>query len=93
MPARTMKYPSKQVVDQLNVMQKGFVWNNKKPEIKHLTLLADYSEGGYKDIDNKTKNSAIKAGVTQLLDDNFHPQKITPTIINYQFWRDKEPFS
>ena len=27
--ASAMKCPFKQVVDELNVMQKGFVWNNK----------------------------------------------------------------
>ena len=79
--ASTMKCPSKQVVDQLNVMQGGFIWNNKKPKIKHSTLVADYSEGGYKDTDIKTKLSALKvAWVTRLLDDNFRPWKIIPTI-------------
>ena len=80
--ASTMKCPSKQVVDQLNVMQRGFIWNNKKPKIKHSTLVADYSEGGYKDIDIRTKLTALKvAWVTKLLDDNFHPWKIIPTIL------------
>ena len=55
-----MKCPSKQVVDQLNVMQRGFIQNNKKPKIKHSTLVADYNEGHYKDIDIKTKISALK---------------------------------
>ena len=83
-----MKCPSKQVVDQLNVIQRGFIWNNKKPKIKHSTLVADYSEGGYKDIDIKTKLSAIKvAWVTRLLDDNFHPWKIIPTKLFTNFGR------
>ena len=56
--AGTMKCLSKQVVDQLNVMQRGFIWNNKKYRIKHLTLVSDYNEGGYKDIETKT--SALK---------------------------------
>ena len=52
-----MKCPSKQVVHQLNIMQKGFIdlWNNKKP-----TLVAYHSEEGYKNIDIKTKISALK---------------------------------
>ena len=80
--ASTMKCPSKQVVDQLNVMQRRFIWNNKKPKIKHSTLIADYSKGGYKDIDIKTKLTALKvAWVTRLLEDNFHPWKIIPTIL------------
>ena len=58
--ASTMKCPSKQVVDQLNVMQGGFIWNNKKPKIKHSTSVAEYSEGGCKDVDIKTRISAFK---------------------------------
>ena len=73
---------SKQIVDQLNVMQRGFIWNNKRPKIKHSTSVADYSEGGHKDIDIRTKLTALKvAWVTKLLDDNFHPWKIIPTIL------------
>ena len=80
--ASTMKCPSKQVVDQLNVMQRGSIWNNKKSKIKHSTLVADYSEGGYKDIDIRTKLTALKvAWVTKFLDDNFHPWKVIPTIM------------
>ena len=78
--ASTMKCPSKQVLDQLNVIQRGFLWNNKKSKIKHSTLVADYSEGGYNDIDITTKLSALKvAWVTRLLDDNFHPWKMITT--------------
>ena len=84
--ASTVKCPSKQVVDQLNVIQRGFIWNNKKPKIKHSTLVADYSEGDYKDIDIKTKFSALKvAWVTRLLDDNSHPWKIIPTKLFITF--------
>ena len=80
--ASTMKCPSKQVVDQLNVMQRGFIWNNKKPKIKHSTLVAGYSEGGYKDTDIRTKLTALKvAWVTKLLDDNFSSLEIIPTIL------------
>ena len=84
----TMKCPPKQVIDQLNIMLRGFIWNNKKPKIKHSTLVVDYSEGGYKDIDIRTKLTALKvAWVTKLLDDNFHPWKIIPTILFTTFGR------
>ena len=67
-------------------MQRGFIWNNKKPKIKHLALVADYNEGGYKYIDIKTKISALKAAwVTRLLDDKFHPWKIIPTTLFTNF--------
>ena len=74
--ASTMKCLPKQMLDQLNTLQKSFIWSNRKPKIKHSTLIADYGEGGYKDIDIKSKISALKVTwVTRLLDTNFHPWK------------------
>ena len=77
-----MKIPSKQLIDQLYVLHKNFIWDKKRPKIKHSTLIADYSEGGYKDIDIKSKISSMKfSWRTRLLDNNFHPWKIIPTKI------------
>ena len=47
--ACTMKVPGKFVIDQLHTLHKHFIWNNKRPKIKHSTLIADYCEGGYKE--------------------------------------------
>ena len=58
--ASTMECPSTQILDQMNSVHKSFIWDNKKPKIKHSTLIADYSEGGYKDVDIETKISALK---------------------------------
>ena len=44
----TMKCPSKRILDEMNIVYKSFIWDNKKPRNKHSTLTADYSEGGYK---------------------------------------------
>ena len=47
------------------------VLNNKKPKIKHSTLIADYFSGGYQDVDMETKISILKATwVKSLLDSN-----------------------
>ena len=54
-----MKCLPKQMLDQLNTLQKSFIWSNRKPKIKHSTLIADYGEGGYKDIDINRKNDLI----------------------------------
>ena len=73
----TIKIPSKNVVDQLNSINKNFIWNNKKPKIKHSTLIADYEEGGYKDVDIKSKILSLKVSwISKLLDTNFHQWKI-----------------
>ena len=77
-----MKCPSKQILDQMNIVHKNFIWDNKKPKIKHSTPIADYSEGGYKDVDIETKIFALKViWVKTLLDSNFHSWKIIPTIL------------
>ena len=81
--ACTMKAFPKQIIDQLNTIQKEFIWSNKKPKIKHSTLIANYCEGGYKDIDIKAKLTSLKVTwITRLLDNNFHPWKVIP---NYLF--------
>ena len=80
--ASTMKCLPKQILDQLNTLRKSFTWSNRKPKIKHSTLNANYSEGGYKDIDIKSRISALKiTWVTRLLDTNFHPWKIIPNML------------
>ena len=72
----------KGVIDQLNSIHKNFIWNNKKPKIKHSTLIADYEDGGYKDIDIKSKILSLKVSwISKLLDTNFHLWKIMPNQI------------
>ena len=56
----TMKVPSKQIIERLNIIHKNFIWNNKHPKIKHSTLIADYSDGGYNDIDINAKLFSLK---------------------------------
>ena len=46
----TMKPYSKKFVDDLNELQKDFIWRGRKPKIKHTSLIDDNSEGGMKDI-------------------------------------------
>ena len=39
------------IIKKIERIQKYFIWNGKKPKIKHTTLINDYDEGGLKDID------------------------------------------
>ena len=72
----TMKAPSKLILDELDVIQKEFIWDSKRPKIKHSILIADYSEGGYKNVDIKSKLMSLKLiWIKRLLDDNFHTWK------------------
>ena len=58
--ACTMLSPSKQFIDQINSLKKDFVWRRKRPKIKHSTLIGDYKERGYKDVDIEAKIVALK---------------------------------
>ena len=80
--ASTMKVPCKFVIDQLNTFHKNFIWNNKRPKIKHSALIVDYCKGGYKDGDIENKIAALKIKwVTKLLDSNCHLSKIIPNLL------------
>ena len=75
-----MKCPSKQILDQMNIVQKVSSGITKSQKLN--TLSTDYSEGGYKDVDIETKIAALKViWVRRLLDSNFHSWKIIPTIL------------
>ena len=61
----TMVVPPKQFIDEANHVQKEFIWDNKRPKIKHCTLIGDYS-----------KFYPLKfICINKLLDDDFHPWK------------------
>ena len=78
----TFKNPSTQIIESLNSIQKKFIWSRKQPKIKHSTVMADYKDGGYKDIDTETKILSLKVKwVSRLLDDNFHPWKLIPNLL------------
>ena len=75
----TMTSPSRQFLDQLNLLKRDFIWDGKSTKIKHSTLIGCYAEGGYKDVDIESKFKSLKIiWIKKLLDDNFHPWKIIP---------------
>ena len=43
----------------LKNIDKYFVWDGKRPKIKHSTLINDYPDGGLKDIDIESKFKAF----------------------------------
>ena len=72
----TVTVPSKRILDELDVIQKEFIWDSRRPKIKLAILIADYSEGGYKNVDIKSKLISLKLiWIKRLLDDNFHTWK------------------
>ena len=77
-----MKPYSKKVVDDLNEIQKDFIWRGRKPKIKHTSLIGDYSEGSMKNIDMKAKLESLRIQwVQRLTNNNFHSLKIIPNVL------------
>ena len=56
----TILHPSKQILDQLNLIQKDLIWRDRRPKIKHSALIGDYANGGYKDADIESKSESLK---------------------------------
>ena len=75
-----MKNTPSQFISILNEIQQRFIWNKKRPKIKHSTLIGSYEEVSYKDLDIATQFYALKMiWLRRLLDNNYHPWKLIPT--------------
>ena len=62
------------IIKLLENIQKDFVWDKKRPNIKHSSLVSNYSCGGLKDIDITSKFKSLHLNwLNRLFDDNFHP--------------------
>ena len=67
------------VIEQIQKIQKKFIWNGKKPKIKHTTLINEYGDRGLKDVDIEAKIRSLQLGwVRRLFVDDYHPWKIIP---------------
>ena len=76
---RTPKY----VVEAIQTIHKKFIWGNKRPKLKHSTMICSYCDGGLKDTDIVAKFQSLKfSSITRLKDqDNFHPWKVVANKI------------
>ena len=79
----TMKTVPKHVLDSMQALHRDFIWNSKKPKIKHSTLRGNYSDGGLKDIDLTSKLESLKFSWIKRLRDttDFHPWKVLANLI------------
>ena len=67
------------IIKLLENVHREFIWDKKRPNIKHLTLIGDYSHGGLRDIDIPSKFRSLHLNwLNRLFDDNFHPWKQIP---------------
>ena len=87
------------IINQLNNIQKNFLWNGKNPKIKHSTLSNSYEGGGLKEVDVFTKvNSLQCTWIKRLHDEDFHEWKIIPSYLiktifceNFKFYPCLDP--
>ena len=79
--ASVANVPSRTVKGLLSIPNK-FICKSKTPKIRHSTLVADYQDGGMKNVDVAAKLKALKlTWVRRLQDDNRHPWKVIPSNI------------
>ena len=63
-----MNLVSGRVIEHIQKIQKKFIWNGKKPKIKHTTLINEFQERGRKDVDIEARIRSLQLGwVLQLL--------------------------
>ena len=78
----TMVSPPKQFIDLLSSIDQNFIWNGRRPKIKHSTPVGWYAEGGYKDVDIQSQLESLKIiWIRRLSDDNFHAWKSIPNAL------------
>ena len=71
----------KAFVNQLTIMQKRFIWNNKPPKIKHSSLIAPCSEGRLNNVDAECILRSLQLlQIVNLSDPRFEPSKIIPKL-------------
>ena len=69
----------KTIITLIDGIHQDFIWNRKRANIKHSTLIGDYSLGGLKDVDIHSKFKSLHLSwLKRLSDCNFHPWKLIP---------------
>ena len=71
----SMKNVPPQFLDDIRVLHKEFIWDGKRPKVNHSTLIGNYEEGDFKDVDLPSKFKSLKIKwIRKFLDENnFHP--------------------
>ena len=67
------------IITALENIQKEFLWDGKRPKVKHSALINSYEQGGLKSIDIKCKIKSLQLSwVKRLFDDSCQDWKIIP---------------
>ena len=71
-------------MQEIENIQKNFLWNRTTPKIKHSTLCNSFSTGGLRNVDINTNIASLQySRIKQLYEDTFHEWKLIPlNLIN-----------
>ena len=70
------------IVNELEKIQKAFLWKTSSPKIKHETLCNDYKGRGLKNIDILNKILSLQCSWIRILYNNsFHEWKLVPLFL------------
>ena len=77
----------KHLIEEIQKIQKAFIWNNLTPKIKYETLCNSFEEGGLKYVDIVSKIESLQClWIKRLYDDKFHKWKLIPLhLIKFTF--------
>ena len=68
-----------QLIEEMQKIQKAFIWNNLTPEFKHATLRNSFEEAAIKNVDINSKIANFQCPwIKRLYDDKFHEWKLIP---------------
>ena len=73
----------KDIINELEKLQKAFLWKNCAPKIKHETLRNYYKAGGLKNVDILNKIIALQCSwIRRLYSNSFHEWKLILLYLN-----------
>ena len=63
-----------QIINELNKIQKEFIWNGSNPKMKHSTLCNKYENGGLKNVNISSYVISLQCSwIKRLYDNSSHP--------------------
>ena len=72
----------KHIMNELEKIQKAFLWKSSTPKINHETLCNDYKGGGLKNVDIPNKIIALQCSwIRRLYNNSFHEWKLIPLYL------------
>ena len=70
------------IIDQLNKIQKDFIWNRKHPKIRHSTFCNTYKNSGLKSVDIPKKLTSLQCSwIKRSYDTTTHCWKMIPAFL------------